>query len=308
MNETNNQPIIRASWISIGGNALLALLKIFTGLWSGSLAVVSDGIDSSMDIVMSVIMLITARISNRPPDIKYAFGYKKADTIAAKALSFIIFFAGAQLAITTIKQFFDDSHAELPSYWAMVVTAISIVGKLLLSLYQYRVGKLANSPMLMANAKNMKNDVVISLSVLAGLFFTFVLKLPVIDQLTALAVSLWIMKVAYDIFRETNTELMDGVDDPAVYKKIFNAIEKVEGVRNPHRVRSRQINGMHMIVVDIEVDGTTTLYRAHEIAHDVEESIRCDVQDIYDIVVHVEPFGDMQTEKPMGVKKEDLPR
>lgn len=308
MHETNNQSIIRASWISIGGNAVLAILKIFAGLWSGSLAVVSDGIDSSMDIVMSVIMLITARISNRPPDIKYAFGYKKADTIAAKALSFIIFFAGAQLAITTIKRFFDDSSAELPSYWAMVVTAISIVGKLLLSLYQYRVGKRANSPMLMANAKNMKNDVVISLSVLAGLFFTFVLKLPVIDQLTALIVSLWIMKVAYDIFRETNTELMDGVEDPTVYKKIFNAIEKVDGVRNPHRVRSRQINGMHMIVVDIEVDGNTTLYRAHEIAHDVEESIRHDVQDIYDIVVHVEPFGDMQSEKPAGVKREDLPR
>lgn len=306
MSYQSNTAIIRASFISIVGNAALAVLKLVAGFWTGSLAVVGDGIDSSMDIVMSIIMLITARISNRPPDIQYAFGYKKADTIAAKALSFIIFFAGAQLAVTTIGRFFGDRPDDIPDIWAIVVTIVSIAGKLLLSLYQFRVGKKANSPMLIANAKNMKNDVVISVSVLAGLFFTITLKLPVIDLITALAVSLWIMKVAYDIFRETNVELMDGVEDPTVYKLIFEAIEKVKEVRNPHRVRSRQINGMHMIVVDIEVDGTTSLYRAHEIAHDVEESIRHDVQDIYDIVVHVEPFGDMQTEKPMGIKREDI--
>ena len=101
---TREQEIKKASWVGIFGNAFLSFMKIVAGFISGSLAVVADGVDSSSDIITSVITLITARILTKPPNKKYPYGYEKADTIATKLLSFIIFFAGAQLFIATIRK------------------------------------------------------------------------------------------------------------------------------------------------------------------------------------------------------------
>lgn len=300
------EQIVRTSWISVIGNALLSALKISVGFISGSLAVLGDGLDSASDIVTSLITLFTAKIISRPPDVKYAYGYEKADMIASKALAFLIFFAGSQLGISTAKRLISNIPREMPTQLALYITVISIFGKLALSSYQFRIGKKVQSSMLIANAKNMRNDVVISITVLVGLIFTFVLKLSVIDSIAALAVSIWIMKVGFDIFMETNTELMDGVRDPSVYKKIFDAVEEVEGVKNPHRVRSREVGGMYEIVIDIEVDGKLSLDEAHEIAHSVERSIKEKVENIYEIIVHAEPFGDEDKEEKFGLSKDNL--
>ena len=86
------QEIKRASWVGIFGNAFLSVIKIVAGLISGSLAVVADGIDSSSDIITSVITLITARILTKPPNKKYPYGYDKADTIATKTVVIYHFF------------------------------------------------------------------------------------------------------------------------------------------------------------------------------------------------------------------------
>jgi cation diffusion facilitator family transporter len=173
--------IIRASWIAILSNAAMAILKISVGLIAGSLAVVGDGIDSSGDIVTSIITLITAGIISRPPNAKFPYGYSKADTVAAKALSFIIFFAGAQLFISTLHRILEGSEQKIPETFAVLVILVSIVGKLLLSVYLLKTGRKVESPMLIANGRNMQNDVVISTSVLLGLFFTIYFKMPVID-------------------------------------------------------------------------------------------------------------------------------
>ncbi len=170
------QEIKNASWIGISGNAALSVLKITAGLISGSLAVVADGVDSSSDIITSVITLITANLLMKPPNKKYPYGYDKADTIATKALSFIIFFAGAQLFIATIRKFIHGSIVEPPTPLAVYVTLISIIGKLFLSLHQFRAGKKTGSAMLIANGKNMQNDVLISISVLMGLAGVYLFK------------------------------------------------------------------------------------------------------------------------------------
>lgn len=298
--------IIRASWISIVGNLILALLKIIIGLLAGSMAVVADGIDSASDIATSFITLITARLLSRPPNIKYPYGYEKADTVATKALSFIIFFAGAQLAISTLTRIVEGEIPEVPSMLAIYVTLFSIISKLSLSLYLIKTGKKVNSSMLEANGKNMQNDVIISTSVLVGLIFTFVLKLPVIDLITALAVSIWIMKVALQIFFKTNTELMDGMKDPILYCELFNAVKKVEGAQNPHRVRVRKIGNFHMISMDIEVEPNMRVKDAHEIAQKVENEIKKNLPNVYDIVVHIEPFGNVEKGEKFGLRERDV--
>ncbi len=192
----------------------------------------------------------------------------------------------------------------MPGAIAIYVTLFSIVGKLGLSWYQYAQGRKINSSMLTANAINMRNDVIISAGVLIGLVFTFMLNLPILDTITGLLISLFIIRSSIKIFIESNIELMDGVKDISVYNKIFEAIETVPGAHNPHRVRSRQIGNMYMISLDIEADGNLTLSEAHAIAEQVEDSIKNAIGNVYDIIVHVEPKDTHHDAEPFGVDKD----
>ena len=298
--------IIRASWIGVAGNALLSVVKILVGILSGSLAVIADGIDSASDILTSLITLFTARILNRPADIKYPYGYLKADTIATKALAFVILFAGAQLAIGTVRNLLQGVEREVPGMIAIYVTMVSIAGKFLLARHQLRVGKQTGSEMLKANARNMQNDVLISFSVLAGLLFTFVLEMPVFDSITALVVSAWILKVGFEIFMQTNRDLMDSNTHPEIYRQVFSAVEKVEGAHNPHRVRIRKIGNYFMIVLDIEVNGSISAKDAHEICTRLEDSIKKEIENVFDIMIHVEPEGFEHREEVFGVSPSDM--
>ncbi len=298
--------IIRASWIAVGGNAGLAVLKIAVGLIAGSLAVVGDGLDSAGDIVTSLITLFTARIISKPPDMKFPYGYRKADTIAAKALSFVIFFAGAQLAISTVKKLVEGGSTVIPETIAVYVIILSVFAKAALSYYLLQTGRKIESPMLIANGKNMRNDVVISLSVLLGLILTIGLKMPVIDSVFALLISLWIMKSGYDIFMETNVELMDGVSDQQIYTKIFNAVEQVRGANNPHRVRVRKLANMYVIGLDIEVDPVLNVGDAHQIARNLEQELKKNIHNVYDVVVHIEPIGNVEKDEIFGISAKDM--
>ncbi len=298
--------IKKASWIGITGNALLASFKIAAGFISGSLAVIADGIDSASDILGSVITLFTARIISKPPSKKFPYGYGKADAIATKGLSFVIFFAGAQLLIVSAKKIISGVEYAVPSNMAIIAIVISVIVKLILSCYLFKTGKAIESPMLIANGKNMRNDVFISLSVLTGLIFTLVFQWPVIDIIAALLVSIWIMKVAVQIFFESNIELMDGNSDPTIYNDVFDAIDAVPGIKNPHRVRVRRIGHKFMIAADIEIDGNLSLKKAHEMSHMVEDSIKSSIDNIFDVVIHLEPYGDKIVEKDLGLSREHL--
>ncbi len=305
MDKKRIENIVKASWVAVVGNAILAITKIFIGIISGSLAVLADGIDSASDIITSLITLVTGRIISRPPNIKYPYGYTRADTIAAKFLSFIIFFAGAQMAISSIKLLLNPVKSELPASIALYVTGFSILGKLLLSRYLKKEGERLNSLMLIANARNMKNDVLISCSVLIGLVFTIYLKIPVLDSLTALFVSFWIIKISFELFGKTNEELMEGNSDPKIYKDIFGAVSKVYHAFNPHRLRVRRLGNLLIVEMDIEVDANMTVKESHVIAMDVEKSIKEDIQNVYDIMIHIEPLGNEEEER-YGVSETEL--
>ncbi len=298
--------IIRASWIAVGSNAALAALKITVGLIAGSLAVIGDGIDSAGDIVTSLITLFTAQIISRPPNMKFPYGYRKADTVAAKALSFIIFFAGAQLAISTVQKIIEGGGNTIPDSIAIYVIILSVFAKLALTNYLLKTGRKIESPMLIANGKNMRNDVVISVSVLVGLIFTLYFQMPIIDSIFALLISIWIMKSGFDIFMETNVELMDGVSDQSIYNKIIESVEKVEGASNPHRIRVRKLANMYVIGIDIEVDPELKIGEAHDIGIKVEKCLKDRIRNVYDILVHIEPKGNYEADELYGISSKDI--
>jgi cation diffusion facilitator family transporter len=278
---------------------------VIVGFVSGSFAVIGDGIDTLSDVLTYFITLFTARIISKPADCKYPYGYKKAETIATKILAFIIFFAGAQLLISTITRLFNGELRDMPSIIAIYVTIFSIVGKFVLYYWQTRIGKRTNSAMILANAKNMLNDVVISSSVLIGLIFTFLLKMPVLDTITAMIVSFWIIWVAFGIYRDSSLELMDGVKDVSIYYKIIKSVEQVEGASNPHRIRVRKIADLFLIALDIEVDENILVSKAHEIAKQVEQALKQNIGNIYDVLIHVEPLGNEEKEI-FGISRDSL--
>lgn len=298
--------IIRASWWAIGGNALLAFLKLGLGFISGSYAVIADGIDSLSDIVSSVVVLVAARIIARPPNIKFPYGYKKADTVATKFLSFMIFFAGAQLAFSTMRILVIGGAMETPGRLAIWVTLISILGKFILAQMLFRTGKKVESTMLIANARNMRNDIILSLSVLGSLLFSVSLKEPLVDRIIALLISFFIMYEGYRIFMKSNIDLMDGIDNTGVYNKLFESVHSVEGAHNPHRVRARKIGHYYMINLDIEVDPDLPVKQAHDIAKNVENSIKSNLKNIYDVMVHVEPLGNQEEDEKYGITEKEI--
>lgn len=297
--------IVRASWIGIIGNAVLAFFKIFFGIISGSYAVIGDGIDSASDIATYIVTLVTAKIMNRPPNKIYPYGYKRAETVATNIVSFVIMFVGLELLVSSIGEIFNKEPHEIPSVVAIYVTIGSIIGKFILSVWQTKLGNKLKSSMILANAKNMKNDILISFSVLIGLLFTYIFELPMIDVILGILVSLWIIWIALSLFFKTNRELMDGLKNDEIYSKIIKSAEKIRGVYNPHRIRIRQHSNMYVIGLDVEVSPNITVKDAHKLCKKIEKNIRENVENIYDIMIHTEPRGNEENER-FGVSKNVL--
>jgi len=304
--KNRSRVIKRASAIGIAGNALLSAAKILVGLLSGSYAVISDGLDSASDVLTFGITFYASRIISKPPDYKYPYGYQRAEAVATKVLSFVIFFVGAQLFYSSLMRIIQAHPHQMPSMLALYVTILSVAGKIGLYFYSITTGKRIRSQMLIANGKNMRNDVLISMSVLVGLFFTYQLELPLVDLIVALLVSMWIMKDAFSIFMQSSLELMDGVEDSTVYYRIFEAVEQTEGAHHPHRVRLRKHSSQYVIALDIEVDPDIKISQAHYIAKKVEENIKQSVGNTFDVMVHTEPLGNVEENEQFGLSREKM--
>ena len=195
---------------------------------------------------------------------------------------------------------------ETPGRLAIWVTLVSILGKLSLAILLFRTGKKVESTMLTANARNMRNDILLSLSVLASLLFTLILEEPLIDRIIALLISLFIMYEGFRIFMKSNIDLMDGIDNTGVYDRLFESVHSVEGAHNPHRVRARKIGHYYMINLDIEVDPDLPVREAHDIAKNVEDSIKSNLKNIYDVMVHVEPLGNLEEDEKYGITETEI--
>lgn len=298
--------IKKASWIAIGGNAFLTVLKITTGLVWGSLAVTGDGIDNAADLAGSIITLLAAIIIARPPDREHPYGHYRAETLATALLAFLIFFGGIQLMVSSVERLLGDTEPQMPSIAVIYVIIVSVAGKILLALSQFYYGRRTGSGMLVANGKNMRNDVLLSSGVLAGLVFTFLLDLPDIDSVLALLISALIIATAVRIYLKIHAELMDGVRDSGIYESITAAVRETPGAFNPHRMRVRKIGDYIVIEFDIEVDGALTVRESHEIAVKVEKAIRAIVKNVYDIMIHVEPRGNVEHHEGFGLSRDDV--
>ena len=294
-----------ASIIALVCNFVLALLKIIAGLLSKSNALIADGIDSSTDVIISIIALVVVRVISKPADKEHPWGHGRAETVATAVLSFILFFVGAQLIFNSVTVFISGEQKAVPSVMAIIVTLVSIAGKTLLAVSQYVLGKRADSAMIKANAKNMTGDVLISVSVLAGLIISTLTGTSYADTVIALFIGAWIIKTAVGIFLESNLELMDGNNDKNPYRVIVEAVRETDGASNPHRARMRRIAGFWDIDLDIGVNPKCTVIEAHNIASQVEKEIKQRLDNVFDIMIHIEPYGDDASEA-YGLSEDEM--
>ena len=307
--EERTKIVRTASFIALGGNLLLCVLKLTAGFITGSLAVLGDGLDTATDVGIAVMAVLVSFIIDKPSDSRYPWGRQRAETVASLILSFIIMLAGIRLCITAsnrLIQIYRGAVLPMPQRIAMMVTGASIAGKLLLAWNQYLFGKKAQSLMILANARNMVNDIVISSSVLIGFIMALLFHAPYFDPLIALFVSCWIMKSAVTLFLELNVELMDGNTNKRLYEQLFSAVAAIPEVRNPHRVRIRKMANLWDIDLDIEVDGTMTVNEAHVIAEKTSLVIRNALGNVYDIVIHIEPYNSDRNGECYGLSAEDI--
>jgi len=285
-----------AALTALAGNAVLSCLKIGAGILSGSGALTADGIDSSADMLISVLALVVVKIVSKPADTKHPWGHRRAETVATAFLSFVLFFTGAQLILNAASKLISGQQRAVPSMLAVVVTLISVAGKILLAWSQYTLGKRANSSMIKANAKNMASDVLVSLGVLAGLAVSKLTGAAHADTVLTMLIGAWIIKTAIGIFHGANLELMDGNSDIEPYRAIVDAVNAVDGASNPHRARVRCIAKFWDIAFDIDVDPKCTVWEAHNIASQVEREIKRRLDEVYDVMIHIEPRGDRSAE------------
>lgn len=295
-----------ASIIGIIGNLILSASKILIGFFSKSSAVIADGFDSLSDIFISVMTLITSYIISRPPDKEHPYGHFRFETIMTSVLAFIMFFIGGQFAISMLDKLIYHKQQELPSILSVYVTLFSIVGKIILSISQYIIGKKTDSQMIMANAKNMINDIITSIGVIIGLGFIYLFDLPILDKILAIIISIWIMISAIRIFISNINEIMEGETNMDLYKKIFNEVKKIDCFSNPHRVRVRKLGIYYIIEFDIEMEGKTTINEAHEKVKQLENNIYNTIPYVYDIIIHIEPNGNIEHDESWGLTEKDL--
>jgi len=311
------QVMKQASTIAFLGNVFLCLAKLITAYFTSSLSILGDAIDSASDVGIAIIAFVVSYAIRKPQSKKYPYGLKRAETLASLIISLAIMMTGFQLCIAAGKKILFASNDVLTvivdgkspyvQIIALIVMITSIVLKFLLALNQFFLAKKANSTMILANALNMKNDIILSSSILIGLACTYYFRIPSIDAFLALCVSLYIMKGGASLFWELNVELMDGNTNDLLYKKLFETVSLVPIVHNPHRARIRKIANMFEITLDVELDAKTTVLQAHNIVEELTCKIKERIENVYDVVIHIEPYDVFHNEEEgFGLKPNDV--
>ena len=266
-------------------NALVALLKIVFGFASGSLAMIAVGFDSMFDGISNVIGLVGIYVAFLPPDVEHPYGHKKFETLFAIGISVLLFVTCYEIVESAIHRFFAKAVPDI-TWITFVVMLITIAIHIYVAIYEYQKGKKLKSDFLVADSMHTRADVFVSLSVVAG-FGVIKMGYPWIDPLIALGIAILIAKIGIDIIRSGSRVLVDGI--------ILNAerIEKlalsIPGVKTCHRIRSRVREDHIHLDLHLEVDPKITVDKAHDIAHGVEEKILKELEDVKDVVIHIEP-------------------
>ncbi|MCG3253343.1 MAG: cation transporter [Candidatus Heimdallarchaeota archaeon] len=291
-----NDRLIKARNITIIGliiNVLLAVFKITISIRSGSLSLLADGLDSALDIATVIFGFVAIRIANRPPDKDHHFGHAKFENFFSLGIALLLVASSGIIGYQAITKLIDNTLSVYDPY-NLIIAAISIVLKGLLVWLNISVGKKIKSPILVANGKNFRTDILTSIVVLIsvsighrsiGSFSLFW-----VDPIIAIIISVIIIITAIGIVKDSAGVLLDESPNEETMLKIEEYTKEQAGVKEIGNIRARSI-GANIFLVDLDIylDPTLTIDEGHDIACIVEEVLKEKLPIKY-IQIHVEPY------------------
>ncbi len=285
---TNHREITKTLILAFFLNIFVAAAKMIYGLYTGTLAMVSDGIHSFTDGFGSLMGIISVKYASRPSDHDHHYGHTKYETLGALGIATFVGLAGWEVAKQAIHKFIHPGITTFHNV-GLGIAIGTIFINFLLSRYERKKGEALNSPILKADAIHTASDVWVSLSVIVSLIaikFGFYW----VDTALSFCIALYFGYAAFTIVKENVMVLTDGafLDVQA----IKNLALKENGVISCHRVRTRGTPSNAYVDLHIQVAPETTTIAAHRLAHNIENRIMKEFPGIVEVLVHTEPFPD----------------
>lgn len=280
---------------SIIVNALLAAVKIVTGIFGNSYALIADGIESLNDIVASVVVLVSLKISSKPPDEDHPYGHGKAEQLGALFSALSLLAAGGTIAWQSIGNLTTRHHS--PEWFTLPVLVVVIVTKEVLSRYAMAKSEETTSAALKGDAWHHRADALTSAAAFVGITIALIGG-PGYEKADDIAALVGCAVIAFNgitLLRDAIHETMDGSPSPELCEQVRRIADSVEGVCLVEKLRMKKIGLGYFMDLHVQVDPTLTVEEGHRIAHDVKDAIRDSMPTVNDVVTHIEPFRGLPT-------------
>lgn len=291
MRTANEMTAIRATYFSIIGNAILALIKWLAGFFGNSYALLADAIESTTDIFASFLVLFGLKYASRPADKNHPYGHGRAEPLMTFLVVGFLITSATIIAYESIKNI--TTPHELPKIWTLFVLIPLIIWKEISFQLVMRKAKETNSSSLKADAWHHRSDAITSVAALLGISIAlyFGKGYETADDWAALFASGFIFYNSYLIFRPALGEIMDEHRYDELVENIRKVSMTVLGIVATEKCFIRKAGMKFHVDLHAIVDGKLTVRQGHEIAHKLKDTLRNEIPQLGHVLIHIEPNG-----------------
>ncbi|HEX6158007.1 MAG TPA: cation diffusion facilitator family transporter [Burkholderiales bacterium] len=292
----------RFAWLSIGAAVATIGLKTLAWWLTGSVGLLSDALESIVNLAAALLALTMLRLAASPPSEEHPYGFSKAEYFAAGIEGALIVLAAAGILATAIPRLMHPEPLEAPILGLGVSAAASLIN-LGTAIVLLRVGKRHQSITLEADGRHLMTDVWTSAGVIVGVALVFVTGWLRLDPLVALAVALHIIWTGVGLVRRSAAGLLDAAipqEDRDAIQKVFNEYEK-QGVTF-HAFRTRRAAARRFVSFHLLVPDRWSVSRAHRLSEEIEARIRIAVPNAA-VFTHIEPISDPASYEDQGLDR-----
>jgi cation diffusion facilitator family transporter len=291
--QPNNQQINLAkfAWMSIIVSVVVFGMKMAAWWATGSVGLLSDALESTVNIVAAVVALFALRTAMKPADAMHHFGRGKAEYFSASIEGFMILLAALIIVYTAIERIITPRDLEQIG-WGLTISTVAAVINGGAALVLLRAGKLHRSPVLVADGKHLMTDVWTSVGVIVGVGLVVVTGWNRLDGIVALAVGLNIIVTGINLLRTSTAGLMDKALSDEDHLKIVKVLTKYESDEVKfHELQTREAGRQRFVSMHVLVPGAWTIQKGHDLSENLEADIIAELPDTI-ITTHVEPLED----------------
>ena len=269
----------------------LVSLKIAVAVITGSLSILAQAADSFLDLFAVTITFIAVRIAVKPADGEHPFGHGKVESVAAIVQAMLIFTAAGFIVYSAIHRITSGATIEMTEA-GIGVMLVSILASIFLSRHLLKVARATDSMALQANARNIAADVYSAAAVFLGLILVRITGLTIIDPILALLVAIFIIKVAFDVLRNSFGELIDVKLPEDEERLIMSCLSVHDGeIVGFHKLRTRKSGPQRYIDLHVVFPRYASVEDAHHLCDYLERDIGKQLHHT-SVTIHVEPCGD----------------